>query len=397
MLVFLLFLANLFVEGRVRREDARRQAVAAMKLGVHCPDSGTYTLRPSPATVLHVRHVRAFGVPSTGDEPPEPYVTFTLLEAAGSSQPSARTEVLSHADLVDPVWHDDLRLMLAAGTVRPPLVRVEVRQAQASCQGRARATSPPSSSGPTLWADRAAASASRSDSGEAAQQADTLLGSAAVRLAEDAGRGKCDKVVALELAGEGRLPSFRLSFAYDMCRALPRRLTLRNVAAFGVPEAIKLSRSESPRVRAVVCQPYVRFSLVTEEGCSLVTSLVGVAADVSHTGLEPRIIRPQTFGLADLVGTAAVPNQEAGTEADTEACFRMVAGDPVGVRKPELIVPAELEGSPLRLRAQLMTRDLGGDGSQVSTCVGRMVPRTAAGTLQYSCTYLLTYRVTLWC
>ena len=364
-----------------------------MKLGVHRPNSGTYALRPSPATALHVRHVRAFGLPSTGDEPPEPYVTFTLLEAVGASQPSARIEALSHADHANPVWHDDLRLMLAAGTVWPPLVRVEVRQAQASCKGSARAKSPPSSSGPTLWADRAAASASRSDGGEAAQQADALLGSAAVRLA-DAGRGK---VVALELAGEGRLPSFRLSFTYEMCRALPRRLTLRNVAAFGVPEAIKLSRLGSPRVRAVVCQPYVRFSLVTEEGRSLVTSLVGVAADVSHTGLEPRIIRPQTSGLADLVGTAAVPNQEAGTEADTEACFRMVAGDPVWRRELELIVPAELEGSPLRLRAQLMTRDLGGDSSQVSTCVGRMVPRTAAGTLQYSCTYLLTYRVTLWC
>ena len=49
----------------------------------------------------------------------------------------------------------------------------------------------------------------------------------------------------------------------------------------------------------------------------------------------------------------------------------MVEGDPVWRRELELIVPAELEGSALRLRAQLMTRDLG-DGSQVSTCVGRI-------------------------
>ena len=335
-----------------------------MKLGVHRPDSGTYALRPSPATCLHLRHIRAFGVPSTGDEhdPPEPYVTFTLLEADPMApQPSARTEALSHADQCDPVWHDDLRLMLAAGTVRPPLVRVEMRQA--SCRSSARAKSPPSS-GPTLWADRAAASASCSDSGEAAQQADALLGSAAVRLA-DAGRGK---VVDLQLAGEGKFPSFRIAFAYDMCRALPRRLTLRNVAGFGVPEAARIRGSHGRQQSKQRVEPFVRFSLVTDEG-GLVTSLVGAAAaaaDVSLTGLEPRTIRPQTSGLADPMGAAAVPNQEAGTGADTEACLSMVEGDPVWRRELELIVPAELEGSALRLRAQLMTRDLG-DGSQVSS------------------------------
>ena len=87
-----------------------------MKLGVHRPDSGTYELRPSPATCLHLRRIRAFGVPSTGDEhgPPEQYVTFTLLEADPMApQPSARTEALSHADQCDPLWHDDLRVMLA--------------------------------------------------------------------------------------------------------------------------------------------------------------------------------------------------------------------------------------------------------------------------------------------
>ena len=71
------------------------------------------------------------------------------------------------------------------------------------------------------------------------------------------------------------------------------------------------------------------------------------------------------------MAAAAVPNHEADTEADTEACLSMVEGDPVWRRELELIVPAELEGSALRLRAQLMTRDLG-DGSQVSTCVGRI-------------------------
>jgi hypothetical protein len=348
-----------------------------MKLGVHRPDSGTYELRPSPATCLHLRRIRAFGVPSTGDEhgPPEQYVTFTLLEADPMApQPSARTEALSHADQCDPLWHDDLRVMLAAGTVRPPLVRVEVRQASFRSSARANWSSARTdwrrSSAPTLWADRAAASASCSDSGELAQQADALLGSAAVRLA-DAGRGKA---VDLQLAGEGKLPSFRISFAYEMRRALPRRLTLRNVAGFGVPEAARIAGSPKGRQqsspRRMRVEPFVRFRLETNEG-SLETSLVGAAADVSYTGVEPRTIRPQTSGLADPVAAAAVPNHEADTEADTEACLSMVEGDPVWRRELELIVPAELEGSALRLRAQLMTRDLG-DGSQVSTCVGRI-------------------------
>ena len=205
-----------------------------MKLGVHrTADSGTYALRPSPATRLHLRHIRAFGVPCAGDEH-GPYVRFTLCEVDPiARQPGARTEALSHADQCDPVWHDDLRLMLPAGTVRPPLVRVEVRQRVRRSAGWQTLAKTLPSSGPTLWSDRAAASASCSDSGEAAQQADTLLGAASVRLA-DAGRSK---VVELQLAGEGRLPSFRLSFAYEMRRALPRRLTLRNIAGFGVPEA----------------------------------------------------------------------------------------------------------------------------------------------------------------
>ena len=173
-----------------------------MKLGVHrAADSGTYALRPSPATRLHLRHIRAFGVPCAGDKH-GPYVRFTLCEVDPiARQPSARTEALSHADQCDPVWHDDLRLMLPAGTVRPPLVRVEVRQrVRRSAGWQALAKTLPSS-GPTLWSDRAAASASCSDSGEAAQQADALLGAASVRLAA-AGRSK---VVELQLAGEGKL------------------------------------------------------------------------------------------------------------------------------------------------------------------------------------------------
>ena len=114
---------------------------------------------------------------------------------APAPQPTARTGALSNAD---PVWSNVLMLMLAAGAVRPPLVRVEV------------------------W------SSSTGDGGEA--QEDALLGSSAVRLA-DAERGK----VRLELAPESRLPSFRISFVFDMCRALPRCLSLSNIAVRGRP------------------------------------------------------------------------------------------------------------------------------------------------------------------
>ena len=214
-----------------------------MKLGVHRADAHVRAW-PSPATRLHLRHIRAFGVPCAGDEH-GPYVRFTLCEVDPiARQPSARTEALSHADQCDPVWHDDLRLMLAAGTVRPPLVRVEVRQrVRRSAGWQALAKTLPSS-GPTLWSDRAAASASCSDSGEAAQQADAL-----------SERRRCawltSQVVELQLAGEGK--SSFLSFAYEMRRAPPRRLTLRSIVGFGVPEARLVHgsnrRQQSPRLQ----------------------------------------------------------------------------------------------------------------------------------------------------
>jgi hypothetical protein len=142
----------------------------------------------------------------------------------------------------------------------------------------------------------------------------------------------------------------------------------------------------------------VRFRLVTDAGSRASRlDLVGAAACVRHTGLEPRAIRPHTSGLADPVLAAAPPNQkgraaetwaetgaetEAGAEAgaETEACVSMVEGGPVWRRELAISVPAELDGAALRLGVQLMTRELGED-AQASAVVGPWFPPPPAAQL----------------
>ena len=152
----------------------------------------------------------------------DPYVTVTLLE--GRSQPSARTKALSSTQKMmgfPTSWGDELELLLAAGSVRPPLLRVSV------------------------W------DSTGGDGGEAADAGaeGVLLGSKDVRLA-DVERGK---VLDLELEHAGEGGSFSLSFAFALRPARPRQLTLRRVMGFSVPAS---------RVRGHASEPYVRFSVL---------------------------------------------------------------------------------------------------------------------------------------
>ena len=162
-----------------------------MKLGVHRPTEGSYSLRPSPATNLRLYAMRAFKLPppSSTDRVPDPYMEVTVLEGP-APQPTVRTQALSNADF--PVWDDELYIVLKPGTVRPPLLRVSV------------------------W-DTAF--------GEGGREHDTLLGVAEVRL-NDVPKGK---VLDIEVAGEQGRPDFTASFCFELTRALPREISMTNI------------------------------------------------------------------------------------------------------------------------------------------------------------------------
>ena len=201
---------------------------AEVSLGVFRPDGASYSLRPSPATRLHLSKVKAFGVPSAdGFDTSDPYAVFELLEGPQLPAPSVRTQALSNA--TDPVWSDQLHLMLAEGSVRPPLLRIAVWDTSFSRHGLRR------------------------------DEDDTLLGSTEVRLA-DLSSGT---VLDLSLAGERGLPGFTMSFAFRFERSMPRRLTLFNVSALAVPE----SRSQGH-----ASEPFMRFSLGAAPGLTRQTA-----------------------------------------------------------------------------------------------------------------------------